>query len=80
MVGTRLPKDDEGHDVVLIHEHIPVFFIADRDLLVTFYEKYDNETGFRNFMDSSRGNEEYEKKYADKIGSNVLVNVKINLL
>ena len=49
-------------------------------MILTFYEKYDNETGFRNFMDASRGNEAYEKKYADMIGSDVLMNVKINFL
>ena len=79
MTGTKLPKD-EGHEVLLIKAHIPFFLITDRDMIVTFYEKYDEETGFRNFMDASRGNEAYEKKYAEMIGNDVLMNVKINFL
>ena len=79
MTGTKLPKD-EGHEVLLIKAHIPFFLITDRDMIVTFYENYDEETGFRNFMDASRGNEAYEKKYAEMIGNDVLMNVKINFL
>ena len=56
MSGTKLPSD-EGHQVVLLHEHIPFFFITDRDMIATFYHTYDSKTGFHNYFDSSRGNE-----------------------
>ena len=56
LTGIRLPSD-EGHEVDIFKLHIPFWFISDRDLVVTFYDYYDPETGYHNFFDSSRGNE-----------------------
>ena len=77
--ATRLDKD-EGHDVLFVHEHVPVFFIADRDFVITFYEKYDKETGFYNYFESSKGNEEITKKQKERIGNDVVAKIKLNFI
>ena len=77
--GFKLPSD-EGHEVDLFKMHIPFWFVSDRDLVVTFYEQYDPKTGFRNYFDSSRGNEEITKKYKKLIGKDVIVDAKLNFL
>ena len=77
--GIKLPSD-EGHEVDLFKMHIPFWLVSDRDLVVTFYEQYDPKTGYRNYFDSSRGNEEITKKYKKLIGRDVIVDAKLNFL
>ena len=79
MSGTKLPSD-EGHEVVLLHEHIPFFFITDRDMIATFYHTYDIKTGFHNYFDSSRGNEKITASVKDKIGKDIVADLKLNFL
>ena len=71
--------DDEGHEVFLWHDKIPIFFINNRRWVTVYYHEDNMDTTGHSWMfDSSKGTGDLVKANKSKIGKDVVASFKLN--